>query len=307
MLSRLIYSFKIYKYTKDNLKKGDVLNIHGLEYGYFIGLFKKRLKGIKIFTSSHGSLYQEIDVYICRRLPNKYFYVKIFFYFFKWFYYHIEKISGNGADKIIFICKENMDYYKKTYGNKKSEIIHNGFNTKFYKKIKHSIGNKTFKAIIVGSSTYRKGLDIAVPAIIDLNNSGYDIQLMIVGFEGYNPPNHTAIVYCGRVKQSAVQEYMKKASFLLFPSRYESFGNVVIEAYLEGKPAVISTTCVKSDLPYQQCGIVVEGYNLEIWKNSIKKMMDDYQQKAENVAQLNLSDYNSKTVAKKYEISLMSI
>jgi glycosyltransferase involved in cell wall biosynthesis len=304
LLSRLKFSYKIYRFARKNLKKEDVLNIHGLEYCVFLGILKRKIKNVTIIVSSHGSLFQEARDYLSKALPKKLWYIKLIYVFFKWYYFFLEKLASKAQDYMVFICDENQEFFKKTYGFVNSEVIWNPFDIESEKPNSSKFKRTTkmvHKAVIIGSTEYRKGLDIAVEVIKNLNNHGFQIQLDIVGFESYDSKNPEYVHYHGRVKQSEVHQFISDSTFMLFPSRYESFGNVVIESYIKSTPAVVSRTCVKSYLNYDDYGVVVDGYDIDSWVSAVRELVSNYDTKIENLSQIDLSRFDSSTVAKQYE------
>ena len=54
-----------------------------------------------------------------------------------------------------------------------------------------------------------------------------------------------------------VPELMKAADFLVFPSRYEPFGLVVLEAMATGIPVITAATTGAAQLVTPDCGIVL--------------------------------------------------
>ncbi len=54
-----------------------------------------------------------------------------------------------------------------------------------------------------------------------------------------------------------VPDLMKAADFLVFPSRYEPFGLVVLEAMATGLPVVTAATTGAAELVTPECGVVL--------------------------------------------------
>lgn len=109
------------------------------------------------------------------------------------------------------------------------------------------------RLIYVGRISHRKGVDLAVSALIALRSSGLDVELDIVGAifpgnEDYQAGLERQIEQGGvesHVRwhgfQSDVWGALEAADVVLVTSRLdESFGNVAIEAVLAQRPAVVS-------------------------------------------------------------------
>lgn len=113
----------------------------------------------------------------------------------------------------------------------------------------------TLKILYVGRLSHRKGVDIAVDAVLRLREEGHNASLDIVGavFPG-NEAYETAL----RVKVSAsgassfvtfhgfqddVWPFLAQCDVAVVPSRLdEPFGNTAVEALLASRPVVVSNT-----------------------------------------------------------------
>lgn len=68
--------------------------------------------------------------------------------------------------------------------------------------------------------------------------------------------------------------YYSAADFLLFPSRYESFGYAALEAMACDLPAVASRTGVYEDLAEDGIGRIVDGFAAEDYVNAVDEVLD---------------------------------
>jgi len=101
---------------------------------------------------------------------------------------------------------------------------------------------KLLKLVFIGNLISRKGLDILLRGIEDLNNSGFLFSLDVYGhgdFSQYDV-NHASVRYCGLIPFGYSQSVISEYDFLVLPSRYDGWGVVVNEALMAGVPVICS-------------------------------------------------------------------
>jgi len=311
LFSRLSYSYKIFKFLKKELKDGDVINVQGIEYNFFVSLFKKLIKIQFIYTTTiHGSFFEEYTQYVVKTLPLKYLPVKLFFYFFRWYFYFLERASSKNVDYFIFINKYFRNYFNKQYNVafNKGTVIYNGINVsdRYYRKNKK---NADFTGLIVGSTVYRKGLDYAIEIVNKFNKSGHNLKLRIVGFPDFykyfnKDKLNNNIEYIGVVPHDKIAKHYKDSDFLLFPSRYEGFPLSVLEALQFNLPCLVSNVCSANEIPdFNKFGYVLNNYYLADWLKFLDKITDlkKYNELLENIRKSNMSNFDWRKIAKDYE------
>jgi glycogen synthase len=108
--------------------------------------------------------------------------------------------------------------------------------------------------LFVGRLEARKGIDVLLEAAPSILNSHASARIVIAGADRMSSldgashaerwrrdhPGEDRVVFVGEVDDVALDELMAEASMVLMPSRYESFGLVVVEAMMHGRPAIAS-------------------------------------------------------------------
>jgi glycosyltransferase involved in cell wall biosynthesis len=106
----------------------------------------------------------------------------------------------------------------------------------------------------VGRLERRKGIDTLLEALAQVLGDVPDVVATIVGDDGIPGPNGTTyradfeagagralgdrVRFAGRVPDGELGRYYAGCDLLVFPSRYESFGLVLLEAMMLGKPVI---------------------------------------------------------------------
>lgn len=120
-------------------------------------------------------------------------------------------------------------------------------------------GKTDLKIVFIGNLIVRKGLDILIGAVRDLNNQGLTISL-----DAYGPgdPNRygfdqSAVRYCGLIPFGNSQAVISDYDVLVLPSRYDGWGVVVNEALMAGIPVVCSNQVgAGAVIEKWQCGVI---------------------------------------------------
>lgn len=110
-------------------------------------------------------------------------------------------------------------------------------------------------ALFVGRLERRKGIDLVLESADPLLKRYPQLSITIVGDDSLgsdkgssyrelyagrlaNYLTENRVRFCGRIDDSELEKYYSACDFLIVPSRYESFGLVLIEAMRHGKPAI---------------------------------------------------------------------
>jgi len=154
----------------------------------------------------------------------------------------------------------NQLYVKsdKTFDDSKIKVITPGVNLQVFQpgnrsKAKEKLSLSSGKMVLyAGRVEPLKGIDIAINAIskLELNEV---VDLIVVGGDSTSDTIvaelkelarsfgiYKQVKFVGSVRQSLLAEFYRAADALIFPSYYESFGLVALEAMASGTPVVAS-------------------------------------------------------------------
>lgn len=101
--------------------------------------------------------------------------------------------------------------------------------------------------VFIGRASYDKGAQHAVQAVIDLHRRGAALVLALLGpsspeferfFNGLSPTDRAGIHPLGLVSEADKHALLQASTLLVLPSRTDSFGLVILEAWAHGKPVI---------------------------------------------------------------------
>lgn len=206
-----------------NLVKPDVIHSHMHSIITFVLRFQK---GRKILTL-HNSEFEKYNTTIIQKLKHEYFTRK----------------SIKHYDKVTTVSKHMKSYLEDTL-NKSIDFVPNGINGEtFY--ISESIRRSAKTIIYVGRLVEFKGILPLLKAAEELR----DYRFIIVGsgplMEVIKAPN---IEYVGLLDGDQIREYLNESQFAVFPSKYENFPLVGLEAMACG--AIVLANDIKGFREY---------------------------------------------------------
>ena len=160
---------------------------------------------------------------------------------------------------------------------KKIEVIPNGIESDLFHPCRSDTdGNHKHRFITVSRLINRKGIDLILQALADLNDDS--IELLIVGTGNYERQlKHLVrdlgleetVRFHGYCPREELPDLYNKACAFILPSRVESFGMVFVEAMACGLPVIGANTGGVVDLVEDDCGILVDNGDVEQIKNAI--------------------------------------
>jgi glycosyltransferase involved in cell wall biosynthesis len=94
--------------------------------------------------------------------------------------------------------------------------------------------------LVASRNERRKGLDFACEAFTLLREALHDARLMIVGVEEGSQALPAGALSVGRVDDVTLAQALRSANVVFVPSLFEAFSRVVIEAWQQERPVVVS-------------------------------------------------------------------
>ena len=262
--------------ARKEIKKFDIIHIH--EYRTLLGVvvhhYAKKYN-VPYILQAHGTLPRIMAKQKLKKLYDNLWGNKIL----------------RDAAKLIALTEIEIEQYKKMgVDEDKIEVVPNGINLAEYEnlpekgKFRRKYGIKDDEKIILylGRIHKIKGLDILVDAFAELIKEINNVRLVIVGpddgflsrlekqIEGIGVSDK--VLLTGPLYREEKLEAYVDADVFVLPSRYESFGKVVLEAFACGVPAIVTDRCAITKFVDGKAGYVVE-YDREQLKNRIVKVL----------------------------------
>lgn len=134
----------------------------------------------------------------------------------------------------------------------------------------------SFKVVFVGNLISRKGLDLLVAAVRDLNSQGLSVSLDVYGPGDASQYDFDQKTVCYRSlisfgnSQAVIAEY----DLLVLPSRYDGWGVVVNEALMAGVPVICSNQVGAGAVVEKwQCGATFISENVADLMGKMKELL----------------------------------
>lgn len=135
--------------------------------------------------------------------------------------------------------------------------------------------------LYVGRISLEKDIDILRDTMHRLNETHKDkISLVMVGegpmkgeMEKTMPDN---VIFTGYKKGTALSEIYASCDLFAFPSSFETFGNVVLEAYASGLPVVgVNKGGVTASIDHDRSGYLAEARDVASFTHYLKRCIDN--------------------------------
>lgn len=245
--SRSLYSIfklrnEIKKQVESNIYKKNIL-ISNQNYANILAyLSSYKIKNLK-------------KIFIERNHTDELFFNKKIFRFAKnMIIYALLKLIYPRVDRIIAISLGLKKNLKTIVPKSKIDLIYNpAFDNKIFnlskEKVNYKFERKNNYIICVSRFTKRKGIPELIISFCEALKINKNLRLLLVGY-GDEKKNITNLIRKRRVKENIKiisncfnpYPFIKKSHLLILNSKYEGFGNVLVEAIMLNTP-VISTNC----------------------------------------------------------------
>jgi colanic acid/amylovoran biosynthesis glycosyltransferase len=142
--------------------------------------------------------------------------------------------------------------------------------------------NKSLDIVCVSRLHWIKGLNYLLEALSILKQENIDFQFTIIGdgeekerliFAAHQFGILPNVIFTGKLPQTEVLNYLKKANLYVQYSIQEGFGNAVLEAQAMGLPCVVSDADgLQENVLHEKTGLVVPKRNPAALAEAIKKI-----------------------------------
>jgi glycosyltransferase involved in cell wall biosynthesis len=185
-----------------------------------------------------------------------------------------EEKQALAVDGHIAVHKVVADDLRNLYGlNKNIEIIEPALDPTISAQLDQSAARRDrtgLTAAWVGQVGYRKGLPVALAAVAEARRDLPELRLIVAGVPAGQEIE--GVDWLGVVPPSAVADVYREADLFIFPTRYESFGLVVIEAMAAGLPVIVSDAVPAGIVSDGRNGVVVAGHNPSDYAVALRRL-----------------------------------
>lgn len=191
-----------------------------------------------------------------------------------------EEIATKRCNVNVACSQAVRDELVHFYGinDSRIKVIYNGVNLSVFSPMDKCIARKMLGlpekmnyAIFVGNDPKFKGVQIAIRAVKGLKN----LYLLVVGISHSNFDN---VLFWGEVTDpQRLRTLYNAADFLIFPTLYEGFPLVPLEALACGLPIIISKECPTREIIRNEVeGFIVDQRKPEFYREKMMTILADH-------------------------------
>ena len=178
------------------------------------------------------------------------------------------------ADAHVAVHSAVVDDLRSWYGlNQSVTVIHNGVDSTVLEQLSRPTRVRDrpgLTALWVGQTGYAKGLDVALAAVAQARRDLPGLRLAVAGVAA--GPATEGVDWLGILPPGRVAEVYRAADVLIFPTRYESFGLVVIEAMAAGLPVIVSDAVPPGIVADDRNGVVIAGHDPSAYAAALMRL-----------------------------------
>jgi glycosyltransferase involved in cell wall biosynthesis len=190
-----------------------------------------------------------------------------------------ERLATRAADGHVAVHRQIADWVRSGYGlTAPVAVIENAVDSRLIERLSALSGadghgdRKGLAAVWAGQTGYRKGLDVALAAVARAREHLPDLRLKVAGVAAGAPAD--GVEWLGVIPPGAMAEVYRDADLLLYPTRYDSFGMVVIEAMAAGLPVIVSDTIAEGIVADGRNGLVIPGHDPARYAAALRRLAD---------------------------------
>jgi len=166
------------------------------------------------------------------------------------------------------------------YPQDRIHVIYNGVDFEQFSPDPNYTEGEQRQLLFVGQDFKRKGLDPVIRAVAKARAAKYNCLLRVIGRDDPAPYQQLAeqlgiaqfVKFQGPTK--TIQKAYQSSDLFIFPSLYDPFANVVLEALACGLPALTTTTNGSSEIITEgKTGYVIEGATDHLASDLAKRLI----------------------------------
>lgn len=187
------------------------------------------------------------------------------------------------ASCVLAVGSRLRDRLQELSGCDRVRVLPNVVSTAFFSLPEHPRPSSPFRLVFIGHLTPRKSVDILLRALSAICRGG-DYRLDIVGSGPELPALQSLakdlgiaayVRFLGAMGKEQIRDVLWRSNGLVLPSRWETFGVVLIEAMATGLP-VVSTRCGgPSDIVEPGTGILIEPGDVDSLALAIRRLAEE--------------------------------
>lgn len=263
VITQLKYLSNTYRFIKKeilNKNQIDIIHSHLSYPAGFLGTIIQKRKGIPNILTEHSTIKLYFRSFLHKRLVR----------FTLRNASSVISVSNSLKEEIISQC------------NRPVYVIHNIVDTAKFELGKHGEGQLINIGFLGGLNNTNKGLDLLLKSVSQLKSDRFFLH---IGGDGILADSFKTMAkdlgieanckFYGEILRSDISQFYSGLDIFILPSRYETFGIVLIEAMACGLP-VIATRCGgPEDIVTQTTGILIEKDDPEVLADSIRSMSEN--------------------------------
>ncbi len=163
--------------------------------------------------------------------------------------------------------------------------------------------------VYVGRLVFYKNIQTAIKAIAIVKELHPEVRLIIVGRGPYRKNLEELVsklglkdnvIFRGRVDEDEKEYLLASSQALVFPSWFEGFGLVILEAFMQKIPVLVSDVRPLSDIvEHKETGLVIPAHDENEWAKAIESIIQN------PVAASNMGELGRKVLEEKYTLEKM--
>ena len=213
-------------------------------------------------------------------------------------------VNKYATHKIACSSSAGNDYFH----NSNYDVIYNSIDLEKYStKKSHRVNKEYLNFIHVGRYTYQKNQEFVIKVFANIKKKKDNSRLMLVGF-GEDKEKLKNLIHELNLDESVdlipgdkvdVSEKYDEADYMIFPSRYEGFGIVLLEAQAKRIPCFVSEA-IQKEVDVGLLNYIKLSEMPEKWAEKILSYIDSNHEIDDSKIQENLNKFSSNEICEQY-------